>query len=192
MELVPADLLDEIGEQHVALWEETWMPQMLEAAARLGAAKAPKSSWPQDLLWNWRLKTDWAKPLLGMRSFCIVCEKSLEGMMMVNLTKTCHLEEQRHKELAYIEFISTAPWNRAKLFGVARYYGVGKILVRAAIELSLREEFEGRIGLHSLPQADDFYRRKCKMSVLGVDAKKENLTYFEMTPEQAKLFLEED
>ena len=58
----------------------------------------------------------------------------------------------------------------------------------AAVELSLQEEFRGRIALHSLPQADEFYRVKCGMSPLCKDTKYENLTYFEMTPEQAQAF----
>lgn len=191
-ELVRADLADEISEEHVALWQKNWAPLMLKAAARLAATKAPKSSWPQDLHWDWRAKTDWAKSLLGMRSYCIVSGTDLEGMMILNLTKTCRLDKQRHKELAYIEFVSTAPWNRARLCETPRYQGVGTILIRAAIELSIQEEFDGRIGLHSLPQSDDFYRSKCHMSELGPDPKKQHLIYFETTPEQAKAFLEED
>ena len=45
------------------------------------------------------------------------------------------------------------------------------------------------IALHSLPQADSFYRDRCRMSDLGRDASKQNLTYFEMTDAQAAQFL---
>jgi hypothetical protein len=70
-----------------------------------------------------------------------------------------------------------------------RFSGVGTVLMAAAIQFSIDEEFSGRVGLHSLPQADDWYR-KCGMTDLGPDAgEKQNLRYFEMTPEQAKEFL---
>lgn len=41
-----------------------------------------------------------------------------------------------------------------------RLRGVGTALVTAAVALSEDEGFKGRIGLHSLPQAEDFYRRR--------------------------------
>mgnify|MGYP001574334861 FL=1 len=63
------------------------------------------------------------------------------------------------------------------------------MLLLAAVQLSLDEEFQGRIGLHSLPQADDFYSTKCGMTSLGRDGRYQNLTYFEMTREQAAEFL---
>jgi L-amino acid N-acyltransferase YncA len=72
-----------------------------------------------------------------------------------------------------------------------RYRGIGSILVRAAIELSKQEEFKGRIGLHSLPQADSFYSTTCGMSDLGVEAESPYapMRYFEMTSEQAEAFI---
>ena len=62
-------------------------------------------------------------------------------------------------------------------------------MIAAAIHLSLAEEFSGRVGLHSLPQADDWYSRGCGMTDLGPDPAVQNLRYFEMTPEQAAEFL---
>jgi hypothetical protein len=50
-----------------------------------------------------------------------------------------------------------------------------------SIQLSLDEQFHGRIGLHSLPQSDDFYT-KCGMTCLGPEP---TLNYFEMTRAKA-------
>lgn len=61
----------------------------------------------------------------------------------------------------------------------------------AAIAVSEDEGFKGRLGLHSLPQADDFYR-KIGMTDLGQDAAYQNLRYFEMTSEQARAFFEQE
>jgi Arm DNA-binding domain len=84
--------------------------------------------------------------------------------------------------------VSPKTWNRAE-FAKPRYRGVGTALLTAAIDLSLEEGFHGRIGLHSLTQAESFYRNACGMSDLGIDSNYDNLRYFEMTSEQAAAFL---
>ena len=89
----------------------------------------------------------------------------------------------------YVEFVENAPWNRAELFDPPRYRGVGSILIRAAVALSEELEFHGRIGLHSLPQANGFYANTCGMTDLGADPEHDGLRYFEITPEQARAFI---
>ena len=61
----------------------------------------------------------------------------------------------------------------------------------AASALSVAEGFKGRIGLHSLPRADDFYRRS-GLCDLGRDPAVHDLRYFEMTEAQAQAFLKEE
>ena len=50
-------------------------------------------------------------------------------------------------------------------------------------------EFQGRVGLHSLPQANGFYANTCGMTDLGPDPHHRELRYFEMTPVQAQEFI---
>jgi len=71
----------------------------------------------------------------------------------------------------------------------ALYSQVGTRLIQAAVELSFANEFKGRVGLHSLPDAEGFYRR-IGMSPVSQDPKKQNLLWFEFTPEAAHVFLE--
>ena len=59
--------------------------------------------------------------------------------------------------------------------------------MRAAIAVSLEEEFRGRIALHSLPQSEPFYARF--MEDLGIDLDVEKLRYFEMSEERAVKFM---
>lgn len=68
-----------------------------------------------------------------------------------------------------------------------------KHLIAAAIQLSIDEGNNGRIGLHSLPQSDAFYRNVCGMSDLGPDANYSEipLRYFEMDEMQAAAFMNE-
>ena len=185
---VEAELRDAIEEAQLADWEALWRPALDDAIRRLHAAGVPRRGWPQSRHWDWRDKLRAIEHLLAHRTFCIVCEGETQGLMAVNLTKTARMPTQKGKPLVYVEYLENAPWNRPELFSPPRYRGVGSILVRAAIECSIQEEFKGRIGLHSLPQADRFYQGTCGMTDLGPDASYQNLRYFEMTPEQAQAF----
>ena len=119
--------------------------------------------------------------------FSIVCDDLTQGMMIVDMVKyRGRINAQKGKHLVYVEFVESAPWNRAELFDPPRYRGVGSILVRAAVTLSEESEFQGRIGLHSLRQANGFYANTCGMTDLGADPDQQGLHYFEMTPEQSQ------
>lgn len=183
-----ADLCDEITDEHVRFWEKRWVPPMMAALQEKLRQGVPPDKWPQDLKWDWQTKAAWARKLLGMKTFSVLCAGELEGLMIINSTKEARLPEQRGKPIMYIEFLSTAPWNRREIVQDPRYRGVGRALVLAAVQLSIIEEFKGRIGLHSLPQADEFYAAKCGMTAVERDPKKQNLMYFEMTEEQATTF----
>lgn len=71
-----------------------------------------------------------------------------------------------------------------------KYKGVGSTLVAVAMQLSIEEGFQGRIGLHSLPQSDDWYSQKMQMIDLRKDIDKQKLKYFEITSEKANEILE--
>ncbi len=114
-----------------------------------------------------------------------------QGLAQINLTKSCCEPSQAGRPLVYLDYLEVAPWNRPELGITPRLRGTGSALVTAAIALSDEEGFKGRIGLHSLPQADSFYR-KIGMTDLGHDPAYQNLRYFEMTAEQAHAFLEEE
>ena len=189
---VQAELWDGIQPQHLADWTQQWQPALSQALGQLVRRGVPITQWPQNWHWNWQHKVTHISGLLGARTFCVVAHGVTQGLMSVDLTKTGRLGFQRGKPLVYIDFLEAAPWNRLEFFGSARFRGVGTVLVTAAIELSRQEGFKGRIALHSLPQADDFYRRACGMTDLDKDSGYQNLRYFEMAPEQARAYLGED
>src|SRR3989442_10219041 len=101
--------------------------------------------------------------------------------MLASDFKSARLQSQFGKTIVYVEFVATAPWNRPEIQTPPRYRGAGTAMVTAAIELSYRLGCRGRMGLHSLPAAEPFYRETCGMTELGHDAAHENLMYFEMT-----------
>jgi hypothetical protein len=60
-------------------------------------------------------------------------------------------------------------------------------MIVAAIQQSLDEEFEGRVGLHALPQSVGFYER-CGMTRCAMGDKR-SLSYFEFTAQKSGIFL---
>ena len=124
---------------------------------------------------------------LSYQSFPIECGGQTQGMMIVNTIKRCRLRSQANKHLVYVEYLETAPWNRTPNPSAASFKGIGTVMMAAAIQLSMDEGNQGRIGLHSLPQADTFYGDRCGMTDLGLDPAypKFPLRYFEMTEIQA-------
>jgi len=60
--------------------------------------------------------------------------------------------------------------------------------VCSAVSLSYELEFNGRLGLHSLPQSESWYRDVAGFSDVEYDAPK-RMRYFEVTEAQAAAFL---
>lgn len=63
------------------------------------------------------------------------------------------------KAMVYVEHLAVAPENRQPPIGTRRVRGVGNILVMTARALARDLGYDGRVGLHSAPDAEDFYRR---------------------------------
>lgn len=174
--LVPADLHDSILPRHLDDHEQHWKPLIALQATQHGH-------------WDWRKKMSHYSAQLSYQSFAIECLGQTQGLMIVNTMKRCRIPSQANQHLVYIEYLEAAPWNRGE---TPIHKGIGTVLVAAAIQLSIDEGNQGRIGLHSLPQADSFYRDRCGMTDLGPDVSydpKFPLRYFEMTGAQAVRYL---
>jgi hypothetical protein len=187
-EIVEAVLIDGISETQLRDVETNWLPVMRQGIERLKAAGKPRREWPQSHHWNWRNKVEHVHGILAYRGFAIEYQKQTQGLMLVTTAEACRLPEQRGKPLVYIDYLETAPWNQRELVGQPRFSGIGTVMLAAAITLSQEESFSGRIGLHSLPQSENFYEA-CGMKKVESDPSKQGLFYFEMTPKQATDFL---
>jgi hypothetical protein len=96
----------------------------------------------------------------------------------------------------YIEYLATAPWNRKNENGQridtrhSRVAPVGRRLVEVAIELSTQLGFEGRMGWHSKPGAESWYKDTFPgLFDFGVDDDGgDGLLYFEISREIAEAF----
>jgi len=186
---VEAELLDGISPAQVVDWEDHWLPALNDTVDRLRKAGVDRRQWPQSRHWNWGKKAAASSGLLAYPAFSVTCQGMTQGLMLVDLLHKARLPASGNRDLVYVEFLEAAPWNRRDFSGDRpRFVGVGSVLLAAAVTRSREEGFKGRIGLHSLPQSEAYYRA-CGMTDLGPDADHQGLRYFEMTPEQADAFL---
>lgn len=183
-ELAPADIVDGLSKEELLATHLDWQPDQLEALKRLLDAK---ESWPEHWHWDWSKKAG-LLDFMAYRCIGIECEGRMQGLMMASTLARSSRVGPTGRAVLYVEYIESAPWNLKDLVDEPKFSGVGIALLEAAIELSEQEGFGGRIALHSLPQSEAFYRKY--MTDLGPDQSHEGLRYFEMSAEQARLFLE--
>lgn len=188
---VEAHLVERVDPTFAKRADDAWQPFIAMARAQALAADAPPI-WVEHGHWMWFEKVEESAHLLSCPTIGIECEGQVQGLMMV-LTDGyfSRVRGQERFPLAYVMYLATAPWNYRPLTPIPRYAGVGTVLLGAAVQLSLEAGFKGRIGLHSLPQAEPFYERH-QMICLGIDAAKQNMKYYEFTEEQARAFLREE
>ena len=144
----------------------------------------------QDADWDWGDKYKELSNTFGYSSCTLTCDAAIQGLGYFDETSGRHKSRiitNKPTGILYIEFIASAPWNRKQIANQL-YAGIGEVLITHAIELSFAEGLNGRIGLHSLPQAEHFYQNKCGMQDFGIDPAKK-MKYFEMSHEQATEWL---
>jgi hypothetical protein len=189
-QLVNATVIDGISREEVERAELSWRPVLLQRLERLRTSGTAEGLRPEHSHWDWRNKHAAVEGLIAYRMFGIECDGDIQGLMLISTAgHPCRIPEQQGKEQVYIDFVASAPWNSPGLVESPHYGLVGRVLVATAVQVSLEEGFRGRIGLHSLPQAETFYASNCGMTDLGRDMKKQGLRYFEMTPAQSAAFL---
>lgn len=142
-----------------------------------------------DAKWHWPDLISETRGRTTHATFCIEAQREIQAVMRVDLTARCRLSGQTGQHLVYVERIAVAPWNRRQIQNPPFLTGLGKIMLGVAVSLSLDEGWDGRTGLHSLVQAEGFYKR-IGMSDLGIDPSHERLRYFEFSSSSARKFLE--
>ena len=149
-----------------------------------------------DTFWKSRLQAsveedrhwDWVNKYLKLKTpnyerYALECESITQGLMLLELDcHRCHLDAG--KNLVYIDYLATAPWNRPSIQNPPDYKGVGTALFTLAVKRSFDLDYKGRLGLHALPLAEAFYT-KLGMVDFGYDSDKQNLKYFELSSDKA-------
>jgi hypothetical protein len=185
-EAVEATLIDGVTVAEMEATDRAWQPYMRRAVREAVARGVPPDQLPEHKHWEWTRKA--RHMTADSRAIGIECHGDMQALMLVITGgKVCRLEEQSGKPLVYVDYLAAAPWNLPVLMTPPRFRGCGTVLITAAIRTSRGQGYEGRIGLHSLPQAEGFYRG-CSMVNLGVDPNYEDLPYFEITPPYAEEF----
>lgn len=185
-DLLPIDALLDI--------EDAWEQPRRAIIRALRRARTSRHQWPQSLHWDWAGKSVLAtlhhRPD-DYRAFGLRVGGEWQGAMLtVKSAQTARLSVDHIEPLVYVDFLESAPWNWTvpAINQVRRYAKIGPILLRFAVEQSLAEGFNGRLGLHALGQAESFYT-SIGMTRFGPDEHKEDLVYFEFSEEQAAVFL---
>ncbi len=182
--LVDAVLHTELKAKVLVDTEKEWGPLRLAAARKLKRSGNLQSI-PQHYHWDWGEKSLKLQHL-AFQCLGIECEGKLQGLLMVKLVgQVARLPPDENKDVVYIDYLESAPWNLASMVETPLYGGIGPLLMQAAVEVSHEEGFYGRLGLHALPQSEWFYRDDCGMQCCGPDPSYENLPYYEMTREMA-------
>lgn len=145
--------------------------------------------------WDWRNKAESVEDgrhMLVAVTCCIKADKGsflheqVQGLMAV--ARLPRVSSQTGKHVVYVDYIESAPWNLKGSATRPRYVGVGTALMVEAIRISHEAGLGGRIGLHSLPQAEAFYSR-CGLTRIGTDIDYYDLGYFEYSEQGATAWL---
>jgi len=194
-----AELHDALSLDDLLDAETLWAPAKIQVAKAFLARSVAGEQWPQSLHWNWAEKARGLKPYApgpfsSYRLFGLRAEAQWQGVLLGSCVAHPTRLSPGGQDLVYIDFVDSAPWNWAlpAIGQIPRFKGIGVQLVELAIRWSVDLGFRGRLGLHSLPQSEAFYRGPCGMTDLGADPKAHALHYFELDESQARVFLGED
>jgi hypothetical protein len=156
--------LDRMQPRHLDDFETLWRGMLLELNE-------------EDAFWSWAMKKRLSNNDDRFEAYAIEYEGLTQGLMW--------LETQWHRSwlnpnhrLVYVEALASAPWNRQNLEDPPYLKGVGSALLLFARQRSVSLGYQGRVGLHSLPEAEEFYQRQ-NMPDYEQDPDKEDLRYFE-------------
>ena len=186
---VAATLTLDISASHLRAHAEQWRPL-------LGWFRPPGG----DGDWNWGALIAEERALAPDSTwlFAVEAEGFLQGLMIAQNADS-YVANLDGQQLLYISYVAIAPWNRSgfrrgaytKRIVPKALAGVGEALVVAAIAKSRELGLDGRIGLHSLLPALDFYLRNCHFTFVGKHARsQESGTFWCELPAVSATFLQ--
>jgi len=184
-----AQIYRNIDDNHLDDFADQWLPLIRSRYADFGSLTAAADGNVQDARWMWDQIVMGSENRLDVETYAVECGGVTQGLMKVITTYRARSASQLHLDLVYIDRLASAPWNRTRFTSRPKYRGVGELLFGTAISLSADLEFKGRVGLHSLPSSESWYRDVCGMTDLGPDPAAEGLHYFEITEDAADAFI---
>ena len=187
-QLVDAILFEGLSEKNIQDHEELWIP-VLEKANKISKEKGERLVVAEDAHWRWSKKVNSTAGQLAFRHYAIEYENITEGLMLIALVG----HQSRitpSKDIVYIDYLSVAPANRQVIQTPPKLKAIGSVFFNYAIQVSVEEGMNGRIGLHALPNAASWYRDKLGLTPFGKDFSYHNLEYFELSEKKSQKMLE--
>ncbi len=188
---IPAVLRLDLEQTDLERADASWLPEqnlLKQVASQSGISI---DNLMQHDHWIWSRK--WLSRSRDTIYGGIEAEDQLQGIMILRTNKLSRHESQQGLPLVYVDYLATAPWNNSRVLKQLnrreRFKKIARYLMRTAIRISQENQWEGRIGLLSLPQSQRYYQDRCGMVDLGEDPLQPPMHYFEMTPEIAAAFL---
>ena len=151
-------------QRHFEDVEELWQPILTET-------NQPEAGW----IWDYKLRQSQQQERYEAYSFDV--DGFSQGLIFIE-TQWHRSQLPGRLPLIYVEAISSAPWNRVDIEQPPWLKGVGRRLLAFARLRSVELGYGGRVGLHSVPNAEGFYQR-LNMPDYGPDPEKDGLLYFE-------------
>jgi hypothetical protein len=157
---VEVELHDDLTVDILLDVEGQWTPYREHLRAMLTTLAVPRQDWPESLHW------DWGRKGLGLAftapddfRVMALCRQSIWEAAVVTLCKNhvALLPPDVGDSLVYVDYLEIAPWNwTVGQLQARKFKSAGAALLRAAVEQSYAKGWNGRVGLHALPQATGF------------------------------------
>lgn len=180
---IPATIIRYFQASRLSEVEAAWSPDRSELAVARGTLGIQLES----SHWNWMGKAERVeKDVLSL--VAVKCEGDVQGLMAIPLQSRPAMLAPGER-LVYVDYLEAAPWNQRLPGRAQRFLGIGRVLIAQAIRISRELGLAGRVGLHSLPQAELFYATACRMPRTGPDPNYYGLVYFKYTGDAALAWL---
>lgn len=159
-------LIRTMSPAHLAQIETIWKGMLL-------ALQEP------DKAWNWDYKLRLATNEDRFEAYVVEVDEITQGVMLIETQwHRSQIDSSSRPRLVYVEYLSTAPWNRRFIEDPPDFMGIGRALMAFSRRRSAELGHDGRVGLHALPIAEGFYHQ-LQMPDYGPDPDKDGLVYFE-------------
>jgi GNAT superfamily N-acetyltransferase len=115
-----------------------------------------------DAAWDWPALAQRAEETTGLLCLGLATAGGIQGLMALgesSATGEWSRLDAAKGAIVYVEYLAVHPANRPTPVGTRAVRGVGITLLGAAAQLARALGFQGRVGLHSTPDAEEFYRR---------------------------------
>lgn len=105
--LVDATLISGVTIRQAQLAQTFWSKAQDKYLKQL-----PKDKWPEHGGWNWEAKHKKYGRLSAFRFFGVECDSKMQGLLLLKmLTQSSRIKEQKGKQILYVVYLASAPWN---------------------------------------------------------------------------------